>query len=117
MWLSLGDKNTGFFHAIAKNRKRANAFSVIEDEEGAMVYQEDQIGKVIVTYFQKLFEAIEGNSEETVMLALSPMVTDEQNNELVLVPTAAEIKEAVFSIHADKAPGPDGFSANFYHSN
>ena len=50
LWLSLRDRNTGYFHAIAKNQKRANAFSVIEDELGTMFYQEDQIGKVVVSY-------------------------------------------------------------------
>lgn len=33
------------------------------------------------------------------------------------IPQAKEIKEATFSIHADKALGPDGFSASFFHSN
>ena len=117
LWLSLGDRNTGFFHATAKNRKRANAFLVIEDEEGTAVYQEDQIAKVIVKYFQKLFSSIVGRREETVNYALSPMVTAEQNEKLIQVPSASEIKEAAFSIHADKAPGPDGFSAGFFHSN
>ena len=44
-------------------------------------------------------------------------MTEEQNENLVLIPTATEIKEAIFSIHADKAPGPDGFSGSFYHTN
>ncbi|XP_013616941.1 PREDICTED: uncharacterized protein LOC106323347 [Brassica oleracea var. oleracea] len=80
LWLSLSDRNTGFFHATAKNRKRANAFTVIEDDEGTMVYQEDQIGRVIVNYFHDLFRAIEGNREETVAYALSPMVNDEMSD-------------------------------------
>lgn len=82
-----------------------------------MVYQEDQIGKVIVNYFQELFKAIEGDREETVMYALSPMVNDEMNEKLIMISTAANIKEAVFSIHADKAPGSDGFSESFFHTN
>lgn len=117
LWLSLGDRNTGFFHAAVKNRKRINRLSVIEDSEGVAVYQEDQISSVIVQYFQSLFTAMEGQIEETVNLALSPMVTTEENEVLIKLPTPLEIKEAVFSIHADKAPGPDGFLASFFHSN
>jgi len=117
LWLSLGDRNTGFFHAATKNRRRANAFSVIEDDDGTTVYQEDQIAKVIVSYFQSLFTTLAGQSEETVNFALSPMVTADENDILIRSPSLTEIKDAVFSIHADKAPGPDGFSASFFHSN
>lgn len=116
MWLSLGDRNTGFFHATAKNRKRIYELSVIEDLEESNVYEEDQIANVIVSYFQKLFSSVEGNREETVKYALSLMVTEEENQRLISIPSPAEIKDAILSIHADKAPGPDGFSAGFFHS-
>lgn len=39
------------------------------------------------------------------------------NKHLSSVPTDAEVKNALFSIHPYKAPGPDGFSACFFHSN
>ncbi|XP_022568759.2 uncharacterized protein LOC111211768 [Brassica napus] len=117
LWLSLGDRNTGYFHAVSKNRKRINAFSVIENSEGEPVYQEDQIGRVIVDYFQQLFTSMGGDREETVNYALSPMITAETNEELIRIPSALEIKEAVFYVHAHKAPGPDGFSASFFHTN
>ena len=39
------------------------------------------------------------------------------NANLIVMPQAEEIKVACFSIHADKAPGPDGFSASFFQSN
>ena len=39
------------------------------------------------------------------------------NESLITRPSAKEIKEATFAIHADKAPGPDGFSASFFQTN
>ncbi|CAA7035950.1 unnamed protein product [Microthlaspi erraticum] len=38
------------------------------------------------------------------------------NANLTAEPTREEIREALFSIHPDKAPGPDGFSAGFFQS-
>ena len=71
---------------------------------------------MIVSYFQALFTSISGNRKEIVELALHPIITDEDNVKLTMIPNSIEIKNAVFSIHADKAPGPDGFSAGFFHT-
>ena len=117
LWLSLGDQNTGYFHASARKRGRANSFSVIENEAGEMVYKEGDIAKVIVSYFNSLFTSTEGERIDTVNFALKPIISEETNQKLIVIPSALEIREAIFSIHADKAPGPDGFSASFYHSN
>lgn len=61
LWLTLGDKNTGFFHAITKGRKAINKFSVIEDETGEKFYEEHQILEVIVQYYQQLFTKLESS--------------------------------------------------------
>ncbi|KAL0896578.1 hypothetical protein Bca101_080539 [Brassica carinata] len=116
LWLKLGDRNTGFFHAITKSRKRANAFSVIEGEDGQMVHKEEEIVHTIDSYFQKLFTTSPGERSETVRYALQPIVSDAENESLRATPTMAEVRDAAFSINADKAPGPDGFSAGFFHT-
>lgn len=78
--------HTGFFHAVSKNRKRASAFSVIEDANGTPVYKEDQIGQVVVQYFEKLFAAEPGDRESTVRDALTKRVSDEENAKLIASP-------------------------------
>lgn len=51
LWLSLGDRNTGYFHASAKGRRARNRFSVIESADGELVYEEDEIASVVSAYF------------------------------------------------------------------
>ena len=40
---------------------------------------------------------------------MSPCVSQQRNEELIREPTPTEIKDAIFAIHLDKAPKPDGF--------
>lgn len=50
--------------------------------------------------------------DETLQEKITPAMNDRLNS----ITEKEEIKETVFSIHADKAPGPDGFLAGFYLS-
>ncbi|WZZ88076.1 hypothetical protein YC2023_116655 [Brassica napus] len=53
---------------------------------------------------------------KSLMKSFSPIIASDMNNALIRIPDKLEIKKAVFSIHPDKAPGPDGFSASFYQT-
>ena len=55
LWLALGDRNTGFFHAATKGRRAINNISVIESNEGTAVYQEEEIVKEISNYYSDIF--------------------------------------------------------------
>lgn len=117
LWLTLGDKNTGYFHAITRGRNAINQFSVIENKDGVPIFEEEQILQVFSEYFQNLFTSQERERLGTVQEAIKPCISPEVNQSLIALPTHEEIKKACFAIHADKAPGPDGFSASFIQSN
>ncbi|XP_010451507.1 PREDICTED: uncharacterized protein LOC104733635 [Camelina sativa] len=74
LWLALGHKNSGYFHAETKGIRALNTIYIIE-------------------------------------------TPTEMNNSLIAMPTPMEIKDGCFSIHDDKAPGHDGFSASFFQTN
>ena len=116
LWLQLEDRNTGFFHATTKNRKRANAFTVMEDTDGKLVYKEAEIATTVVEYFKNLYTSVEGTRGDTVQYALDQIITQEDNETLIQIPSESEIKAAVFAVKGEKAPGPDWFSASFYHT-
>lgn len=96
--------------------------SVIEDAEGTAYFEEEQIANQISAYFSNKFSSDSTtNTAETtraiVDSAINPSVPDLDNEHLTSIPEAAEIRNAMFLIYPDKAPDPDGFSANFFHSN
>ncbi|KAG7584818.1 Ribonuclease H domain [Arabidopsis thaliana x Arabidopsis arenosa] len=115
-WLQEGDRNTAFFHAVTRGRRTLNAFSVIEDDQGTEFFDEDQIADVISQVFKGTFST-NGNSDfHLVEEVIHQKVDTTMNDSLIGHPSAQEIKEAVFSINASKAPGPDGFSSKFYQA-
>lgn len=52
-----GDRNTAYFHAVTKGRKKRNRITVIEVAEENPVHEEDDVDKVFTDYYQKLFSS------------------------------------------------------------
>lgn len=117
LWLALGYLNTGYFHASTKSRRARNRLFVIEDDNGLQVVEDDKIADVISQYFRNIFTSSNPQASEVVNEALRSCISQSVNDKLTALPSDLEIKEAMFAIHPDKAPGPDGFSASFFQSN
>lgn len=52
--------------------------------------------------------------DETLQV-VEPLVTDEMNCDLTMMPSYENVKVAAFSLCMAKAPGPDGFNVSFLH--
>lgn len=114
LWLTLSDRNTGFFHVSTKSRRARNRLTAIEDAEGNLVYEDHQITAVISDYFQNIFNSSSPSATEVVNRAITPCISTSTNETLTAIPSISEVKAALFGIHPDKASGPDGFSASFF---
>ena len=97
LWLKLGDRNSGYFHAATKGRRALNNISVIEFSSGTSVYEEHEILKTISDYFQDIFTSKEGDRSSVANEALSPCISVDMNAQLVRMPNVSEIKQACFS--------------------
>ena len=51
-----------------------------------------------------------------LLSGIHPSVSEEENKELEKPIYENEIIEAIWNLHPDKSPGPDGFTINFYRA-
>jgi hypothetical protein len=113
-WYKEGDLNTKFFHAAATARKKVNRIDVLTDANGTVCRSQEGMAAIARDYFLTLFEK-QDSSRDVVLNDLTPSVTNDDNASLTAPFSIEEFKEAVFSMQADKCPGPDGYSPGFYH--
>jgi len=105
--------NSRFFHASVIGRRRKNWIRELKDERGELVTDEEGKGRIVVDYFGNLFTACVGNYEP-VLACLDKRVTEAHNVSLLREITSTEVRDALFAMHPDKSPGPDGLSPGFF---
>ena len=80
--------------------------NVVEDEEGLVA--------IATSYFRQIFESSNPEEIEEALSEVSTTITGSINNDLVAPVTEWEVKLALFAMHPEKAPNPDGMTALFY---
>jgi hypothetical protein len=119
-WLQLGDQNNAVFHRILKGRQVRNSISFLYDELGNKVEDIAQLKSMALEFYRNLLGSKNTHftdaSAERVKQLISPIVPIEEATLLERDVTAEEIKKTISSMKSNKAPGPDGYTAEFYKS-
>ncbi|XP_027184038.1 uncharacterized protein LOC113782345 [Coffea eugenioides] len=113
-WLADGDKNSKFFHATVAERRSKSVIHRIKSSGRDWLCSEEDIGREAVSFFQGLFSDQSGTNNFHGLDVIPKVVTERDNDELERFPSLEEVKEVVFSMDADSAAGPDGFSGKFF---
>jgi hypothetical protein len=113
-WLQLGDKNTAFFHNSLLHRQSRNRIHRLTNEEGATITDPQEIGKLAVSYYERLLTATPTALPEDITSIYPNTISDATKLTASLPITNEEIKSALFSIPDNKSPGPDGYNALFF---
>ncbi|XP_074305781.1 uncharacterized protein LOC141641002 [Silene latifolia] len=114
-WLSEGDGNTKFFHSAIKARRMQNKILAIKDMDGKMASTALEIEEAFIHYYQKLLGACTPVTRVHIPTVRKGSVVNlDQRNILTAEVTSSEIKEALDTIPPNKAPGPDGFTSQFF---
>ena len=113
-WLKEGDKNTKYFHAMVEGRRRRNTISVLQKSGGDWCKSGKDIEEEIEGYFRGLFTSSNPQLFDTVLEGIPQVITRQMNQRLVRPVSEEEVRKAVFSLHPNKAPGPDGMTPIFF---
>ena len=114
LWLGEGDRNSEYFHASVKQRRARNRITQLLDENGNVVEDEEGLVAIATSYFRQIFESSNPEDIAEALSEISPTITGAINEDLTAPVTEWEVKLALFAMHPEKAPGPDGMTALFY---
>jgi len=95
-----------------------NQITHVTNEQGEKIETHEGIEKEFINYFKKPHQEPDFNRIPAInqLLQNIPKVITEEHNKLLIKPiNPQEVEEAVQQMKEGKAPGPDGFIANFFH--
>lgn len=109
MWLAQGDRNTGYFHALASSRLRRNMVLAIQDNEHTVT---DAVR--IREIFATTMKGVLGTSTQVLPFQASSLYHNPRDLQSLQLPfTMTEIAEAVCQLANGKASGPDSLPNEF----
>jgi hypothetical protein len=117
-WLQLGDQNNSFFHRSLKVQQAKNTITHLWDEQGNRVEDVEQIKQEAKNFYKKLLgtdQMMFNESKAARIRQLIPIAIPVDKASLLEKEiTEEEIRGTLFSMKANKNPGPDGFFADFF---
>ncbi|XP_027158457.1 uncharacterized protein LOC113760083 [Coffea eugenioides] len=115
-WLQVGDANLSYFHSRCRQRRNFNFVARIKDQLGTWLEDIQDIRRSAVEFFSSLFASEQHGWHSPGIPFTVPQLFAADNGMLSALSDMAELKEVVFALEADSAPGLDGFGAGFYQA-
>ncbi|GAA0171436.1 hypothetical protein LIER_25464 [Lithospermum erythrorhizon] len=103
---------------MVKKNEACNHISYIIKGDGSKTSSCNELANETVEFYKDLFgTAIPSSPIDTEMLKVGEVLNTDERGTLVAPITTEEVKETIFDIGDDKAPGPDGYSSAFFKKN
>ncbi|KAL0284160.1 UNVERIFIED_CONTAM: hypothetical protein Sradi_7207000 [Sesamum radiatum] len=118
-WLKHGDHNSKvFFRKINASRVKQRVYQ-IKRVGGELLTAQNDVNQEFISYFQNLFGGPSLHRSldlEFLRPELKHTITPAEASLLTAHVTRSEVKEAFFDIDVESAPGPDGYTSEFYRA-
>ena len=113
----MGDQNTSFFHKTVKKRQSKNKIVSLIRRDGRRVDDPNGVKNEVISYHESLLDAnssLPYPGKERLEMVIRKKLTDLQKSEMTMEISLEEIEATFLSLHANRAPGPDGFNSFFF---
>lgn len=110
-WLKEGDKNTRFFHNMAKMRRRIDHIGNLRSS-GRVIEKPEDIKEEIATFFDKLYRRNSFSRPKLDGVSF-PSISAEDKSWLEKEFEVEEVESALAEYGSEKATGPNGFNFSF----
>jgi len=100
-------------------RRQQNKITRINSQQGEKLQTKEEIEQELTHYYKDLLtEPRMDRSEATskILQHIPTIISQDQNISLTQSITLQEVEEAVMDMNPGKAPGPDGFTMNFFQA-
>ena len=112
-----GDRNTTFYHVSTLVRRKRYQILAIKNAVGEWIYENNGVKEHIRDGFRDVFTSSFLSVPRVTPLAFrwQAKLSDEERTSISGIATEDEIRAALWSLKAFKAPGSDGLHVGFFH--
>lgn len=117
LWLREGDRNTSFFHKYTVQHRQQNKIYRLKARDGTILEEQRPIEQELIRYYSELLSKQEDEdqrSRRNITQHIPKLVTQDHNSLLMRPIEWEEVEEAVMQMEKGTAPGPNGFTVDFY---
>lgn len=93
-WIKDGDKNSAFYHAVIKDKKKRQMIQIARDDD-SLTTNEMEIGALAQDFFLDLFTASTYHLDQDLFEGILPGLSEGDNESFTVVPSPLEINEAI----------------------
>ena len=119
-WFEDGEKNTKYFLGLEKSRQTRKNITILKDENGSLIRDQDKILEIEKEYYEKLYTSRNPDLEHIQQYIndtkIDNKLSEIDNQTLEGEFTLEECTQSVFNMKLNKAPGIDGLSVEFYRT-
>ncbi|XP_042489436.1 uncharacterized protein LOC122069484 [Macadamia integrifolia] len=115
-WRNQGDRCSRFFRISVKIRRMKNSIKSLKMVDGTLISDREQIKEYVAGYYEHFHKGTPLTNHMDLLQCIPNVLEEWDRGRLDGIPSDSEIKNAVWDLDPDSAPGPDGFPGAFYKS-